>query len=148
MARAVSRRPLTAEARVRSRVSPCGICSGQSGTGAGFVPSTSVFRCQFHSTGAPLKWIIRKKNFIIFLIGFHNKPSRLRYVRSICCGAIKKKWKSYHHGSLLCFREILSIKQEEVGSNLTLLWSICLCRPIANFDLITCETLCVLCYQV
>ena len=32
MAQALSRRPLTAEARVRSRVSPCGICGGQSGT--------------------------------------------------------------------------------------------------------------------
>jgi hypothetical protein len=33
MAQAVSRRPLTAEARVRARVNPCGICGGQSGTG-------------------------------------------------------------------------------------------------------------------
>jgi hypothetical protein len=39
MAQAVSRRPLTAEARVRSRVSPCGVCGGQSGTGTVFSPS-------------------------------------------------------------------------------------------------------------
>ena len=38
MAQAVSRRPLTAEARVRSRVSPCVIFGGQSGTGTGFFP--------------------------------------------------------------------------------------------------------------
>jgi hypothetical protein len=54
MAQAVSSRPLTAEALVPSRVSPCGICGGQSDTGTGFSPSTSVVSCQFYSTGAPL----------------------------------------------------------------------------------------------
>jgi hypothetical protein len=42
MAQAVSRRPLTAEARVRAWVEACGICGGQSGTAAGFSPSSSV----------------------------------------------------------------------------------------------------------
>jgi hypothetical protein len=51
MAQAVSSWPLTAEARVRSRVGPCGICGEQSGTGTGFSPSTSIFPCQFLSTG-------------------------------------------------------------------------------------------------
>jgi hypothetical protein len=74
MAQTVSCWPPTAEARVRSRVSPCGICGGQSGTGTSFSPSSSVFPCQFHSTGAPLlgkgqKIII----IVIFTTGLHNK---------------------------------------------------------------------------
>jgi hypothetical protein len=67
MAQAVSRRSPTAEARVRSLVSPCGICCGQSGIRTGFSPSTSVFPCQFHSTGATLLGKIKKKLIIIIL---------------------------------------------------------------------------------
>jgi hypothetical protein len=72
MDQAVSRRPPTAEARVRSRVSLCGICGGQSGTGTGFSESTSVFLCQFHFTGATLN--VKAKKLIIFITGLHNKP--------------------------------------------------------------------------
>jgi hypothetical protein len=50
MAQAVSRRPLTAEVRVRTRVSPCGICGGQDDSGTGFSPSYLVSPCQHHST--------------------------------------------------------------------------------------------------
>jgi hypothetical protein len=42
----------TAETRVRSWASPCGICGGHHGTGIDFSPSSSVFRCQYHSTVA------------------------------------------------------------------------------------------------
>jgi len=53
MTRAIIRRSLTAEARVRSQFDACEICGGQSGTGLGFPPNTSVFPRQNHSTGAP-----------------------------------------------------------------------------------------------
>jgi hypothetical protein len=39
---AASLRPLTTEARVRARVSQCGFCGGQSGTGTGFSLRSSV----------------------------------------------------------------------------------------------------------
>jgi hypothetical protein len=49
MAQAVSRRHLTAKARVRARVNPCGVCGGQSETGTGFSPSSTVLPCLYHS---------------------------------------------------------------------------------------------------
>jgi hypothetical protein len=95
MVQAVSRRPLTAEARVRSRASPCGICGGQSGTGTGFSPSTSVLPCQFHSTGAPL--LGRTKKLIIFLFifitGLHNKPQGCGASVASAAGTFSKKIK-------------------------------------------------------
>jgi hypothetical protein len=87
MAQAVSRRPLTAVPRVRSRVSPCGICGGQSGTGIGFSPSTSVFPCQFHSTGAPL----HEKTLIVFITGLHNKPQGCGASVASAAGPFTKK---------------------------------------------------------
>jgi hypothetical protein len=47
MARAVSRRPLTAKVGIRARVSPCGICGKQSGTGTGISPSSSGFASKY-----------------------------------------------------------------------------------------------------
>jgi hypothetical protein len=43
---------LTVKSRVRARVNPCEICSGQSGTGTGFSLSSSAFSCQYHSAVA------------------------------------------------------------------------------------------------
>jgi hypothetical protein len=71
MAQAVSRQPLIVKALVQSRVSPRGICGGQIDTGTDLPPSTSVFPCQFLSTGAPLQG---KSEKIIFITGLQNKP--------------------------------------------------------------------------
>jgi hypothetical protein len=62
MAQLVSRRPLTAEARVRARVNPYGISGGRNGTGTGFSPCSKVFPCQYHSTVAlqtHITWVMR-----------------------------------------------------------------------------------------
>jgi hypothetical protein len=63
LAQVVSRRPLTAEALVHARVNPYKICGGQSGTGTGFSPSSSVFPSIYHST-------ITLQTYIIW--GMHN----------------------------------------------------------------------------
>ena len=69
MAQAVSRRPLTAEVRFRSRVSPCGFYGDQIGTGTGFFfRSTSVFPCKFNSTGASLHGITKKTNQLHYMV--------------------------------------------------------------------------------
>jgi hypothetical protein len=81
MAQALSRRPLTRDIRVRSRVSTCGICGGQIGNGTRFSTITSVFPCQFHSTGAPLYAKTKKKKLIIFITGMHNNPQG-------CCASV------------------------------------------------------------
>jgi hypothetical protein len=94
MAQAVSRRPLTAEVWVRSQVDPCGVCGGQSGTGTGFSPSTSVFFCQFHSTGAPLHEKTKKK-LIIFITGLHNKPQGCGASVASAAGPLKNTFSSF-----------------------------------------------------
>jgi hypothetical protein len=80
MAQAVSCLPPTAEARVQSWVSPCGICGGQSGHGAGFFPEYFGFplSVSFHWCSITWKNGKQKKKLIIFLFIFitrlHNKP--------------------------------------------------------------------------
>jgi hypothetical protein len=53
---AVSRRLLTAEARVRGHVNPRGAFDGQSDTGTGFSPSPFFYR-PYHSTDGPYSLI-------------------------------------------------------------------------------------------
>jgi hypothetical protein len=68
----VSRRPLTAEARVRARVNPCGICSGQSGTGTGFFSEYFCFLLSiYHSTVAIQTNIILGMRNMLTEIGIH-----------------------------------------------------------------------------
>jgi hypothetical protein len=75
MAQEVSRRPPTAEAWVRSRVSLCGICGGQSGTGTGLPRVIRFSPVNFVPPVLPL--LGKMKKLIIFLFifitGLHNK---------------------------------------------------------------------------
>jgi hypothetical protein len=108
MAQAVSRQPPTAEARVRSRINRCDICGGQSGSGTGFSPSSSVFPCQLHSTGAPLLGKGQKIIIIfIFIIGLHNKPHGCSASLASAAGPFTTKKKGYR--MICCSRPGLNL---------------------------------------
>jgi hypothetical protein len=62
MAQVVSRRYLTAEARVHVGFSPCGICGGKSGTGTGYSLSSSVFPVNIIPPCPLLSYIICEMN--------------------------------------------------------------------------------------
>jgi hypothetical protein len=53
MAQAVSRRPLTAEALVRSKIIPCEFRGGQNGRRIDFSRSTYALPGQYHVTNVP-----------------------------------------------------------------------------------------------
>jgi hypothetical protein len=72
MAQAVSRRPATVEVRVRSRVSPCRIFSGQSSTGTGFFFQYLGFPL-FVFIARVLHYTEKQEKLIIFIRGFHSK---------------------------------------------------------------------------
>ena len=61
VAQAVSRRPATTEARVRSRTSPSEICDVQNGPSTGPSSGTSRLRCQCHPTSAPCVLFLQEK---------------------------------------------------------------------------------------
>jgi hypothetical protein len=81
MAQAVSRRSLTAEARVRSRVSRCGICGTQRVTGQAF---TRVLRFSLVNFIAPLLGKIS-------ITGLHNKPQGCGASVASAAGTFTKK---------------------------------------------------------
>jgi hypothetical protein len=68
MPQGASRRPLAAEARVRARVNPCGICGEQSCTGIGFP-------CLYHSAVA--------RHTHISSWGINNKRPQFRDIVSL-----------------------------------------------------------------
>jgi hypothetical protein len=98
-----------AEARVRSRVSQCGICGGQCDTGTGFFPSTSVFPFQFHSTAAPLLGKIKKKLIFIFITELHNKPQGCGVSIVSAAGPFTKKRKDKRDGKAIPENEVKEI---------------------------------------
>jgi hypothetical protein len=87
MAQAVNRRHLTAEAQVRSRVSPSGICNGQSGQ-----VFLRVLRFSPVNFIRPvLHYSEKRKKLTIFIIGLHNKPQGCHASVASAAGPFKKK---------------------------------------------------------
>ena len=80
MAQAVSRRPFTAEARLRSHSFPYETCVVRSGTRTVYFPCTSVFPCQCHFTDATYSYFIYRRRYIILThdsVAQENKCLRL-----------------------------------------------------------------------
>jgi hypothetical protein len=73
MAQAAIRRPLAAEARVRSQVSPRGTCGAQGGNGAALFPSTSVFPLSVSFHRCSITWKKGEK-LLNFITGLQNNP--------------------------------------------------------------------------
>jgi hypothetical protein len=89
MVQAVSRRPLTAEAWVRSWVSPCRILVDKVALGQVFPPVTWVFPCvSFHRCSITRN---NGKNYIIFITGLHNKPQGCGASVASAAGPFTKK---------------------------------------------------------
>jgi hypothetical protein len=87
MAQAVSRRPLTADVRVRSWVKSMWDLWWTKWHWDRFLsPSTTVFPCRFHSTGAPLHGKTKK-----LITGLHNKPQGCGASLASTAGPFTKK---------------------------------------------------------
>jgi hypothetical protein len=66
-----------------------------------FPPSTSVFACQYHSTGAPLLGKMKKLMIFlfIFITGLHNKPQGCRAYVASAAGPFSTKEKYVSGGN-------------------------------------------------
>jgi hypothetical protein len=74
-----------------------------------FTPSTSVFSCQFHSTGAPLLGKGQKKNTIIIVItGLHKKPQGCGTTLASAAGPFSTKKKHVHTFYKLFVKDVYS----------------------------------------
>ena len=84
MAWADIRRPLKSQAKIRSRVSPCGIYGGQIDTRTGFLRTASVFPRKYYSTIAPCLLLLPEEQ-----TGKAWEPSRKQKTNKCPCVCLR-----------------------------------------------------------
>ena len=124
------RRSLTAEARVRSRFSPCGNCSGQSGTMTGF---SLVLRFSSVNFIPPVLHYSEKlkRKLIIFITGLHNKPQGCGASVASAAGSLQKQLFCSVEQSLIT----ITLLNNSVFHELTCVVSVSFRLPDINYDI-------------
>jgi hypothetical protein len=112
MVQAAIHRPVTSEARSLSRVSPCEVCGGQSGTGTGFSPRSSppppntVILPMFHTHYWFYDWsyvVLENDNFVS--ITKSRKRHTFLTIKPTRCTNLSNlflEWNSTCFGQFLC----------------------------------------------
>jgi hypothetical protein len=113
----LSRRLVTAKARVRSQASPCGISDGQSSPGTDFPSSPSVFFCHYHSTNGPCISYIYDRSHIFFVTESLTEHFFVfKFVENF--GLLSKSILTAcpYHLNVLCLQVILGLKSAVFGN--------------------------------
>ena len=119
MAKTFSRRPRSAEVRVRSQTSPRGICGSQSTIGTGLYPITSVSPSSCLSSSSTTLWPRRTERDTCQTCGFLSNVAehgqKIAFTQALEGRACIVNVNSRHH--ILCSAAVTFLKQTAFRKN-------------------------------